>query len=429
MNRRHRIVRPVRPRHSSSVVAGRFRSQLIRCTRTSVPSLLAVACAGAAHAQGTMDFSGATTLMTTFKTFAMYAGAVICLGGLIFAGIRMMSGRFQFTTPLKGLGVANRDLGTIERLEGSEMTIRVDGKEARSVTVNTEEVRHIDHGYAVTSHSSQGLTAGRVLAHFDTDGPRALINTRLAYVAISRASEDARIYTNDTATLGRRLASDLSKTAAIETLRKGESSAREQVISAFRQHDPQAATTILQRNGKVHEFASADHRLAAVARAYGAASERTVVFAPDTAERRESTALIRDELRQRGVLSGESHTLSILVERPLEEPRVATSYLPGDQIHYKTGSPAEHGIADHSVAQVISVESKTNRLLVRTLDGTEISYNPAVLRVQTDRSRVFREEQREVATGEHIVFTQPDEARHIRRGELGSVCSLDRYVA
>jgi len=35
--------------------------------------------------------------MTTFKTFAIYAGAVICFGGLIFAGIRMMSGRFQWT--------------------------------------------------------------------------------------------------------------------------------------------------------------------------------------------------------------------------------------------------------------------------------------------------------------------------------------------
>ena len=48
---------------------------------------------------GTMDFSGATTLMTTFKTFAIYAGAVICFGGLIFAGIRMMSGRFQDAVP------------------------------------------------------------------------------------------------------------------------------------------------------------------------------------------------------------------------------------------------------------------------------------------------------------------------------------------
>jgi hypothetical protein len=42
-----------------------------------------------------MDFSGAQTLMGSFKMFAIYAGAVICFGGLIFAGIRMMSGRFQ----------------------------------------------------------------------------------------------------------------------------------------------------------------------------------------------------------------------------------------------------------------------------------------------------------------------------------------------
>ncbi len=48
-----------------------------------------------------MDFSGAQTLMGTFKTFAMYAGDVICLGRLSFAGIRMMSGRFQ--DPIPGL--------------------------------------------------------------------------------------------------------------------------------------------------------------------------------------------------------------------------------------------------------------------------------------------------------------------------------------
>ena len=63
---------------------------LLSAVRTMAPTLVALSFAGVAHAQGTMDFSGATTLMTTFKTFAIYAGAVICFGGLIFAGIRMM---------------------------------------------------------------------------------------------------------------------------------------------------------------------------------------------------------------------------------------------------------------------------------------------------------------------------------------------------
>jgi hypothetical protein len=79
-----------------------------------------------AHAQGTMDFSGAQTLMSTFKTFAMYAGAVICLGGLIFAGIRMMSGRFQDAIPglfgaLFGAGVLGWGAGWISSLTGQGM--------------------------------------------------------------------------------------------------------------------------------------------------------------------------------------------------------------------------------------------------------------------------------------------------------------------
>ncbi len=75
----------------------RFNKQKIKdAIRTLAPALFALTFASVANAQGTMDFSGAQTLMGTFKTFAVYAGAVICFGGLIFAGLRMMSGRFQF---------------------------------------------------------------------------------------------------------------------------------------------------------------------------------------------------------------------------------------------------------------------------------------------------------------------------------------------
>ena len=92
----------------------------------------------------------------------------------------------------------------------------MEGKSARIVTFDTAEFRQFDRGYAVTSHSSQGLTAGRVLVHIDTDSSGSLINNRLAYVSISRASEDARIYTNNAETLGEKLSTDLMKTAAVE---------------------------------------------------------------------------------------------------------------------------------------------------------------------------------------------------------------------
>jgi conjugative relaxase-like TrwC/TraI family protein len=334
--------------------------------------------------------------------------------------------RLQFIASLKELGVANRDLGTIQRIEDGHMTVQMDGKEKRTLTFDTAVVRQVDHGYAVTSHSAQGLTAGRVLAHFDTEGPRGLVNTRLAYVAISRASDDARIYTNDVANLGRRLASDVSKTAAIDLTSPFRPTEVERAVSAFRENDPATATAILQQDGRVHEYASAAHRLAAVALAYAAQQDRAVVVAPDAAERRELTQLIRDELRQQGRLSVEDRRIPVVVEQHLDNPRLAANYAPGDEIHYKMGSPAEHGIADKSVATVLSVDAKANLLTIATRDGNEVSYNPALLRRQTDQSKVYRPEALEIAEGERLRIMASDPRNHIRVGDFTTVERIEK---
>ena len=99
---------------------------LSHIVRVMAPTLIALSFATVAHAQGTIDFSGAQTLMGSFKTFAVYAGAVICFGGLIFAGIRMMSGRFQDAIPglfgaLFGAGVLGWGAGWIGSLTGQSM--------------------------------------------------------------------------------------------------------------------------------------------------------------------------------------------------------------------------------------------------------------------------------------------------------------------
>ena len=111
---------------SSRELRARNWSRSKHLVRSALPAFFTFALASAAHAQGTMDFSGAQTLMGTFKTFAMYAGAVICLGGLIFAGVRMMSGRFQDAIPglfgaLFGAGVLGWGAGWIGSLTGQQM--------------------------------------------------------------------------------------------------------------------------------------------------------------------------------------------------------------------------------------------------------------------------------------------------------------------
>lgn len=123
--------------------------------------------------------------------------------------------RIQFTAPQRELGVANRDLATILKIHGDQVTAQLDGKD-KAVTFDSRHLRHFDHGYAVTSHSSQGVTAERVLVNMDTRAHPDLISTRFAYVSVSRASHDAQIYTNDAEGLGQRLSHDASKTSAID---------------------------------------------------------------------------------------------------------------------------------------------------------------------------------------------------------------------
>jgi conjugative relaxase-like TrwC/TraI family protein len=122
--------------------------------------------------------------------------------------------RVQFTAPASELKVANRELATIEQI-GSDGSMRLKMDGGRAVEVDPRQHPHLDHGYAVTSHSSQGQTAERVLINVDTElAARDLLNSRMAYVAVSRGAHDAQIFTNDVAGLPRALGHEVSHAQA-----------------------------------------------------------------------------------------------------------------------------------------------------------------------------------------------------------------------
>jgi conjugative relaxase-like TrwC/TraI family protein len=159
--------------------------------------------------------------------------------------------RIQFTAPDRNLHVANRELAAIQKIDGSQLTVKMDGEKERVVTFDANRMRHIDHGYAVTSHSSQGLTADRVLINMDTSTHADLINTRFAYVSVSRASHDVQIYTNDAAALGQRLSSDVTKTSAVDFQQRQEphhaQQPKEPIMSDQRQERRQQPEELFQR--------------------------------------------------------------------------------------------------------------------------------------------------------------------------------------
>lgn len=150
--------------------------------------------------------------------------------------------RVQLTAPARELKVANRELATVQGIDQDErLSLNMDG--GRQIQLDPHLHPHLDHGYAVTSHSSQGQTADRVLIHVDTElAAKDLLNNRMAYVAVSRGAYDAQLFTNDRENLGAALGHDVSHRSAHapdakQELKQDQTIAQQQEIGPSQQQE------------------------------------------------------------------------------------------------------------------------------------------------------------------------------------------------
>ena len=107
--------------------------------------------------------------------------------------------RLIFTRNHKDLNVKNGDLGTIQSVAGHDgqalMQVQLDRGGER--LVETQKYDHLDHGYAVTVHKSQGSTVDRAHVLAAENG---MSSREWSYVSASRAREETHVH-SDRATL------------------------------------------------------------------------------------------------------------------------------------------------------------------------------------------------------------------------------------
>jgi hypothetical protein len=124
--------------------------------------------------------------------------------------------RVMFLRNERSMGVKNGTLGTLERIEGSSLMVRLDGADRRQVQFDLKDYAHIDHGYAATIHKSQGVTVdhGHLLA---SDG----LDRHAAYVGMSRHRETVTVHYGaddfkDRAQLARTLSRERAKDTTLD---------------------------------------------------------------------------------------------------------------------------------------------------------------------------------------------------------------------
>jgi hypothetical protein len=123
--------------------------------------------------------------------------------------------RVRITRNEAALDVANGDRFTVAAIQAKTITLEAG---ERRIELPRDRPLHLDHAYATTVHSSQGLTAERVLIDAATKSRTTAQD--VYYVAISRARQEARIYTDDRARLPAAIAREHEKHAALDLDRR-----------------------------------------------------------------------------------------------------------------------------------------------------------------------------------------------------------------
>lgn len=117
----------------------------------------------------------------------------------------------------KVLRVKNGNLGTVIDARDGELTVQLDA--GRRVTVRDAEYDHIDYGYAMTVHKTQGITVDRSFVLLN----EMMSNREWIYVAASRHRHDMQMYSDRPKDeLAMPLSKSGAKIAAVEILENGQ---------------------------------------------------------------------------------------------------------------------------------------------------------------------------------------------------------------
>lgn len=123
----------------------------------------------------------------------------------------------RVTKSNKDLNQSAGDIYTVLKINKENNRAYVEEKNGKIKELDLSKNNHLDHAYAMTVHSSQGLTVDNVIVNLDTKSKTT--NKEAFYVAISRARHEAYVYTENIQDLPNSVSKLTVKNNAVELIK------------------------------------------------------------------------------------------------------------------------------------------------------------------------------------------------------------------
>lgn len=141
--------------------------------------------------------------------------------------------KIAITKKDKKLGVENGQIGSIEKIEGDKITVKMANGQVREL--DTAKYKHLDHAYAVTSYKAQGQSIVDVWKHHNTAEKGGKHGDRGSYVDYTRAKMNTTLYTQNIDKAAEQSGQTINKEQALPV--KGRSSEKQAVQHQVQQKE------------------------------------------------------------------------------------------------------------------------------------------------------------------------------------------------
>lgn len=103
--------------------------------------------------------------------------------------------KIAFNKAINKLRIQNSNQAEITNITKNNLTLKLESGRILTLARTSNEIKHIDHSYAITAHKAQGLTSNNVIAVVESHR-KHLATQKNFYVSISRAKQNITIITD-----------------------------------------------------------------------------------------------------------------------------------------------------------------------------------------------------------------------------------------